>query len=138
ELASPPSKDASASSNAAATAFDATASTPGEIPPVTIDGGAREPEGATPAPLNVSTSEVEGGASATPPTVEAAASAPSDSPPELPGAGDIDVDTTDGHFSAQETPWPELSQQGAAIHPATPVPGAIPTDAMGGDSDAAR
>jgi len=40
----------------------------------------------------------------------------------------------DAHFSAHETPWPELGQQAAVARVATPTPGAIPTDAMGGDS----
>ncbi len=42
----------------------------------------------------------------------------------------------DAHFSAHETPWPELGQQAAIARVATPTPGAIPTDAMGGDSSA--
>jgi SAM-dependent methyltransferase len=48
--------------------------------------------------------------------------------------GELDVDTATDGFAAQETPWPELSAQGAAMRAPTPVPGAIPTDAMGGDS----
>jgi SAM-dependent methyltransferase len=56
----------------------------------------------------------------------------------LTGGGDFDAGTSEDHFSAQETPWPELSQQGAGMRAPTPVPGAIPTDAMGGDSGGAR
>jgi SAM-dependent methyltransferase len=61
----------------------------------------------------------------------------SDSRVALPAfdvTGDLDVGGPEDRFSAQETPWPELSHQGAVLRARTPVPGAIPTDAMGGDS----
>jgi SAM-dependent methyltransferase len=67
-----------------------------------------------------------------PPPVEA------EPPRDTAGVGDIDVDTTEDNFSAQETPWPELSQHGAAMRVPTPVPGAIPTDAMSSDSGGVR
>jgi len=70
--------------------------------------------------------------------VEAASDTPAESPRDTTGMGEIDVDTTEDTFSAQETPWPELSQQGAAMRASTPVPGAIPTDAMGSDSGGVR
>jgi SAM-dependent methyltransferase len=44
------------------------------------------------------------------------------------------VDTADTSFAAQETPWPELGGHNHALRAPTPIPGAIPTDAMGGDS----
>jgi SAM-dependent methyltransferase len=56
----------------------------------------------------------------------------------LTGGADLDAGGSEDHFSAQETPWPELSQQGYGKRAPTPVPGAIPTDAMGGDSGGAR
>jgi SAM-dependent methyltransferase len=56
----------------------------------------------------------------------------------LVAAAESEGEASEDHFSAQETPWPELAQQGAVLREPTPtpVPGAIPTDAMGGDSGA--
>ena len=53
---------------------------------------------------------------------------------ESPAMPDVDREAAEERFSALETPWPELAQQSAALHAPTPVPGAIPTDAMGGDT----
>jgi SAM-dependent methyltransferase len=53
-------------------------------------------------------------------------------PSALPTTGvDVGADT---HFSARETPWPELAQEAPVARVATPTPGAIPTDALGGDN----
>jgi SAM-dependent methyltransferase len=45
-----------------------------------------------------------------------------------------DAAPSDDQFAAQETPWPELGSHNHAPRAPTPIPGAIPTDAMGGDS----
>jgi SAM-dependent methyltransferase len=66
------------------------------------------------------------------------AAVPSESLPAVVGGIDLEVETAEDHFAAQETPWPELPQQSAGLRAPTPVPGAIPTDAMGGDSGGAR
>jgi SAM-dependent methyltransferase len=44
--------------------------------------------------------------------------------------------TVEENFAAHETPWPELGAHNAVARAITPTPGAIPTDAMGGDSGA--
>jgi len=50
-----------------------------------------------------------------------------------PSASNAEVQA-DTHFSAHETSWPELAHEAAVARAATPTPGAIPTDAMGGDN----
>jgi SAM-dependent methyltransferase len=83
-------------------------------------------------------SDAEAPATDGPPMEPPVASTLAESLQALTGGADLDAGTSEDHFSAQETPWPELSQQGAGMRAPTPVPGAIPTDAMGGDSGGER
>ncbi|HVR02883.1 MAG TPA: methyltransferase domain-containing protein, partial [Polyangia bacterium] len=81
------------------------------------------------------------------PTVDAETPVPTadpsvdgDSREDLPAfdvTGDLAAGNSEDRFSAPETPWPELAHQGAVLRARTPVPGAIPTDTMSGDSGAA-
>jgi SAM-dependent methyltransferase len=108
-------------------------------PAAGADGWSATPGGSSPPPFDAPPSpEPEASATSPGPVEPAAAGTLAESIQGLTGVGDIDVDTSADHFSAQETPWPELSQQGATMRAPTPVPGAIPTDAMGGDSGGAR
>jgi SAM-dependent methyltransferase len=94
-----------------------------ELPAVAIDVPAAD-EPSTPAFSNGSPGEL------TPrPVVDAALDAVSPEP--------LDDSPGEDRFAAQETPWPELGAHTAKARTATPTPGAIPTDAMGGDSGAA-
>ncbi|HEV3031431.1 MAG TPA: methyltransferase domain-containing protein [Polyangia bacterium] len=98
------------------------------------DGVASLPEPGTP--------QIEGAA----PTVEDKTPVPTADPSGESGAredlpafdvtGDLAAGSSEDRFSAPETPWPELAHQGAVLRARTPVPGAIPTDAMS-DSGAA-
>ncbi|HTA20306.1 MAG TPA: methyltransferase domain-containing protein, partial [Polyangia bacterium] len=90
-------------------------------PVVDTELGARRPDAGAEESASLSRAEVplpeEALADATPAAVP---------PTEVDGAADAS-------FTAHETPWPELGQQAAVARVATPTPGAIPTDAMGGD-----
>jgi SAM-dependent methyltransferase len=57
--------------------------------------------------------------------------------PAFDATGDLAAGSSEDRFSAPETPWPELAHQAAVLRARTPVPGAIPTDAMSGDSGTA-
>jgi SAM-dependent methyltransferase len=66
---------------------------------------------------------------------------PAPEPSALPGLESspaAEVEAHEDRFSAQETPWPELSHQGAALRAPTPPPGAIPNDSMGADNAVER
>jgi SAM-dependent methyltransferase len=128
---------------------------PGPTPPperaVTAQPTPTVEEALTPVPETVAPAPVEVEAPAIPAPFEAAAPATPTPVLEAPSTGpepearssveataDAEVEASEDHFSAQETPWPELAQQGAVLRAPTPtpVPGAIPTDAMGADSGA--
>ena len=136
---------------AAARALDSGPLTP---PPLSDDPGPTPPPVASASPAALAGTE----ALATPPPVAAAPVAETPAPatleaeravtpvpaplvaaaPRLPDPTPEPLDASDGaspdSFSAPETPWPELALQGAALRAPTPIPGAIPTDAMGADS----
>jgi SAM-dependent methyltransferase len=97
-------------------------------------------EAPTPPPVVVAVSDADLGANAPSAVTEEPTSSASLAGAEvpLPAEALVDVapatavDGVDAHFSAHETPWPELGQQAAVVRVASP-PGAIPTDAMGGE-----
>jgi SAM-dependent methyltransferase len=114
-------------------------------PPPTLDDSAPTPPPERVASRPASTEEPEDEAPAEAPAVaeDPSASAETGASPSLGDANElveaaeaVAAAESEDRFSAQETPWPELSQQEAALRAPTPVPGAIPTDAMGGDSGA--
>jgi SAM-dependent methyltransferase len=134
------------SDDLAAQPRDASEATPGEAPwPTTTTSSSSSVEEASPiveaaAPQLPVEDEAPHGVDEAPSDASLASatdSSPAESPQAPAGVGDIDVDTAEDDFAAQETPWPELSQHGAPMRVPTPAPGAIPTDAMGGDSGGA-
>jgi SAM-dependent methyltransferase len=126
------SAEAPSAIEAHAPSVEASAPHDGPSPPPFEGAAPPELEGGAPSVGDGSSTEGHAGEGAV-------AGSLADSLRSLTGDGpDIDVDSAADSFSAQETPWPELSHQGQVMRAPTPVPGAIPTDAMGGDSGGAR
>jgi SAM-dependent methyltransferase len=133
---------------AAVRALDSGPLTP---PPTVDDPGPTPPPSATDAPAPVVdeappvAAEAEAPpADSEPPPVDSEPSPAADAPvaaAEMSAAFESltsddgpEPEPTVDRFDAQETPWPELGAHTASPRASTPIPGAIPTDAMGGDS----
>jgi SAM-dependent methyltransferase len=120
EAFTPPAESLASASGSVASPSDGVASAPEPVTPQT-EIAALAVEAETPVPT-------------------ADSSGDGDSREDLPAfdvTGDLAAGSSEDRFSAPETPWPELSHQAAVLRARTPVPGAIPTDAMSGDSGAA-
>jgi SAM-dependent methyltransferase len=115
---------------------------PGPTPPPIVSSSpendvALMPEAAPPPPA-VEVHPIASSGTPTPPPVAASARSPEPaSAPEAMSALDpVSVPSAEElvqEFAATETPWPQLVG-GPPSRAVTPTPGAIPTDAMGGDS----
>jgi SAM-dependent methyltransferase len=126
---------------------DAHASAPVEAQPASgghgaepsVDGVAPVDIALTPAPEAFQPIDAAPPEAVTPPTNVESQAPLQNVVDSFAGDGELDVATHEDRLVAQDTPWPELSTSAEpATRARTPVPGAVPTDSMGGDGDAAR